>query len=178
MATLQEAMDEAYASAPSDLIPLHAMELNHPAFDEPLRLIRWPVTGPEMTKFNCLHEPQAELNPSSIVEYSGFPFELILPESSTNSEGYFKFKVTLFNNFDEHLMAAALNPGIIKATYREYIKGRELEGPVARWPGITITSPRREGADIIADGTILGWMAKPFGGLYLPIDYPGLVTGR
>ena len=178
MATLQEALDEAYASATSDKIPLHAMELNHPAFTAPLRLIRWPVSGPDLTVFKCRHEVEAELDPALVVEYHGFPYEIILPESSQNTEGAFKFKVSLYNDFDDQLKEAALTPGVIRATYREYVKGKELEGPVVTWPGITIASPRREGADIVADGVILRWMTKPYGGLYLPTDYPGLVTGR
>jgi hypothetical protein len=178
MATLQEAMEEAYATVGSPDIPLHAMEVNHPYFTQPLRVIRWPVTGPEPDKFICLHEDNADLNPNQYVDYYGFPFELYTPESSQNTEGTFKFKVNLFNNFDEHLLQAAMNPGIISATYRQYIKGRELEGPAVVWSDIQISSPRREGADIIADGTILRWMKKPFGKLYLPIDYPALVVGR
>jgi hypothetical protein len=178
-ATLQEAMEEAYASVAADNpIPLHAMEIDHPAFSGPLRVIRWPVAGPEPERFLCLHEEKASLDPGARVEYVGFPFEITLPESSANTEGTFRFKVAIYNEFDQYLMAAAMSPGVITATYRQFVKGRELEGPEAVWPGITISNPRREGTDIIADGMILGWMKKPYGGLYLSIDYPGLVSGR
>jgi hypothetical protein len=178
MATLQEAIDEAYASVSYDEIPLHGLEINHPSFTEPLRVIRWPVTGPEPDGFMCLHEETAKLNPGEAVKYIGFPFELTLPESSTNTEGSFKLRLAVYNDFDQYLYEAALNPGIIEATYRQYVKGREEEGPAAVWDGIVISSPSREGADIVANGTILGWTKKPYGKLYLPIDYPGLVQGR
>jgi hypothetical protein len=177
-ATLQEAMDEAYASAPSDSIPLSAMEINHPAFTQPLRVVRWPVSGPEPELFRCLHEDDADLDPGAVVEYVGFPFELTLPESSQGTEGTFKFKLAVLNDFDDHLRAAAMGRGVITATFRQYVKGRELEGPAVFWPGITISNPRREGGDVVADGTVLGWMRKAYGGLYLPIDYPALVAGR
>ena len=178
MTTLQEAMDEAYASASTDWIPLDAMEINHQAFTRPLRVVRWPVTGPEPTIFTCRHEDDAELDPGAEVEYVGFPFEMTLPESSQGTEGLFKFKVAAFDGLDAELRAAALGHGVISATYRRWIKGRELEGPANSWPGITISNPRREGGDVVADGTVLGWMRKPFGWLYLPIDYPALVAGR
>jgi hypothetical protein len=178
MATLQEALDEAYATATNEEIPLHAMEINHPAFETPLRVIRWPVTGPEPDKFVCKHEPTADIDPNKNVDYYGFPYELTLPESSQDSEGSFNFRCAIYNNFDEWLLKAAMTQGVLKATYRQYIKGRELEGPAVVWPDIQITAPRREGGDILADGVILRWMRKPFGGLYLPIDYPALVTGR
>lgn len=176
--TLQEAMEEAYASAPSDLIMLAAMEVWHPAFIAPLRVVNWPVVGNELVEFRCRHEAGAPRDPGGEVSYHGFPFEIVPPESSHSTEGYFKIKVSLYNDFDKELMEAAMNPGVIRAIFRQYVKGRELEGPVAAWPDITISSPRRQGADIVADGSILGWMAKPFGGLYLPSDYPGLAQGR
>jgi hypothetical protein len=178
MTTLREAIEEAYASVSYDEIPLHGMEINHPSFTEPLRVIRWPVTGPEPDYFDCLHEEDAPHAPGEIVKYVGFPFELSLPESSTNTEGSFRFKIEIYNDFDQYLYQAALNPGIITAIYRQYVKGREAEGPAAIWAGITISNPRREGADVIADGTILGWVKKAYGKLYLPIDYPALVQGR
>jgi hypothetical protein len=178
LATLQEAIEEAYASANLDIIPLHALEINHAAFDVPLRVMRWPLTGPEATKFQCKHEIEAPIQPGQMVEYIGFPFSLSLPESSMDTEGSFKLKISMFNNFDEYLILAASYPGIITCTYRQYIKDREFEGPAAAWYDIEISSPRREGGEITADGIILGWMRKPFGGLYLPIDYPALIKGR
>jgi hypothetical protein len=175
---LREAIEEAYATVTSPDIPLHALEIDHPAFDEPLRVIRWPVTGPEPTKFYCLHEDKAPKDPGRTVMYLGFPFELTLPESSANNEGSFRLKVAIADDFDKYLMEACGRQGVITAVYREYVKGRESEGPAVVWAGITITSPRREGADILADGTVLGWMRKAFGGLYRPIDYPALTAGR
>ena len=175
---LRAAYEEAYATVNCEEIPLDAMEINHPYFTQPLRVVRWPVSGPDPEVFKLLHEDGAPLEPGRVVEYVGFRFELTIPESTKDSEGMFKFKVAIYNDFDEHLMAAALNPGVITATYRQYVKGRELEGPAVTWPDITISSPRREGADMVADGTGLGWMRKPFGGLYLPLDYPALIAGR
>lgn len=43
---LEKAIAEAYASAPQDVIPLHALEVNHFTFTEPVRVIRWPVERP------------------------------------------------------------------------------------------------------------------------------------
>jgi hypothetical protein len=178
MATLEEAYEEAYASVSHDVILLHALEINHPAFDEPLRVIQWPITGNEPDKFYCLHEKDATYNPGKEVLYVGFPYTMTLPESSPNNEGTLKIEIAIYNDFDRYLYEAALNPGIIKAIYRTYIKGREKEGPVYTWKDLTISNPSREGGKIKADGTVLGWMKKPFGKLYQPIDYPALERGR
>ena len=49
---LEKAIAEAHASAPQDEIPLHFLEVNHFTFTEgPVRVMRWPVTGPERGKF-------------------------------------------------------------------------------------------------------------------------------
>jgi len=178
MATLKEAIEEAYASAPDNVIALHALEIDHPSFTEPARVVNWPVTGPEPEEFWLLHEDDAPLNPGDIVRYLGVPFQLMLPESSDSSPGSMQIRVALHADFDKYLEAAATNPGVINANYRNYIKGREKEGPAEIWLDITITSPRREGGQIIADGAVLTFMFKPYGALYMPSGYPALVSGR
>lgn len=178
MVSLDEAIAEAYASAPDDEIIYDALEIDHPTFNVPARVVNWPVTGPEPDKFLFKHESDAPLGPNQLVEYYGIPFEIIPPESSENNAGIFQIQLTLTDDFDQYLEAAATSPGIIKANYRQYIKGREQEGPAVVWLDLTITSPRREGGTIIADAAVLTWASQPYGDLYLPSDYPALVSGR
>ena len=64
MITLEEAIAEAYASAPDDEIIYDALEIDHPSFVAPARLVNWPVTGPEPDVFKFLHEDTAPLNSS------------------------------------------------------------------------------------------------------------------
>lgn len=175
---LKTALDEAYASAPQDKIPLDTLEINHPTFTEPMRVVRWPVLGPEPDIFYLKLEDDAPYNPGQVVKYVGFPFELTIPDSSAEAEGYFEIRVSVHQEIDRALMNAALNRGIITANYRQYIKGMELEGPAEKWVGIEIQSPRREGGDIVASGAILKWMRRPLGKIYTPGDYPGIVTGQ
>lgn len=178
MITLDEAIAEAYASAPDDELVYDALEIDHPAFIAPARVVNWPVTGPEPQRFQFRHESTAPLNPDEVVEYIGLPFEVIPPESSENNAGTFQIQLSLPDDFDQYLEAAATNPGVIKANYRQYIQGREDEGPAVLWLDLTITSPRREGGAIIADAAVLTWANNPYGDLYLPSDYPALVSGR
>lgn len=175
---MQQALDEAYASAPAGEIVLHALEINHQSFKEPIRVIRWPITGPEPEKFNCLLEDDAPYNPGQLVEYFGAPFEIQLPEKSTESVGQFVIRVSNVGDMlDEYLMDAALSGGRITTIYREFTKGRESEGAGAVWPGITLSNPRMEGMDISIEGSVLDWLERPFGYLILPSDYPGAVQG-
>jgi len=176
-ALLKRALEEAYASAPQDKIPLDTLEINHHTFTTPLRVVRWPLLGPEPVEFQLKLESDAPKNPGAVVKYLGFPFMLTLPDSSSDAEGTFEIRISVNEEIDKSLRYAALNLGVITAIYRQYIKGLELEGPAEYWRGIEIQAPRREGGDIVASGAILGWMVKPFGNLYTPIKYPGLIAG-
>lgn len=175
---LRAAIEEAYASAPPDKIVLDALEIDHPAFDEPIRVVRWPLLGPEPVIFALKHEDEAPRDAGLIVDYAGFPFELKIPDSSNESEGAFELRISVHQEVDRALMNAALNRGIITAHYRQYIKSMALDGPAEYWHGIEIQSPRREGGDIVANGVVLGWMNRSFGEIYRASKYPGLVTGQ
>jgi hypothetical protein len=176
---LEKAIAEAYASAPQDVIALHSLEVNHPTFTKPVRVIRWPVAGPEPERFSCLLEEDAPYNPGQIVEFIGAPFEIVLPEKSLESPGQFSIRVDNIGDLlDEYLENAALQGGTITAIYREFLKDQELDGPASVWPGISLRSPRMEGQTLVMDGAVLDWLFRAWSTLYKPGDYPGLVAGR
>lgn len=179
-AELDAAIAEAYASAPQDVIVLHTLEINHPAFTQPARVCRWPVTDSEPTVFRCRLENDAPYNAGEVVEFVGLPFEIVLPEKSGENPGSFTLRLdNIGDMLDAELEAAAMYGSKITAIYREYIKGTEsTDGPRTVWDDITITDPKMEGQSIVATGAILDWMFKPFGKLYLPSEYPALVRGR
>jgi hypothetical protein len=176
---LQQAIKEAYASAPQDVIALHSLEVNHFTFTEPVRVIRWSSGSPEPERFLCKLEDDATYNPGEEVEFIGAPFELLLPEKDTESPGQFTVRVDNIGDIlDEYLENAAMSGGKITAVYREFIKGEEKEGPALVWPGITLSSPRMEGQTLVMSGAVLDWLMRKFGWLYLPHEYPGIVPGR
>lgn len=178
-AEMDAAIAEAHASAPQNVIILCALEINHPAFTEPCRLVCWPVTDEEPKRFHLLHEPDAPFAPGQTVEYLGVPFEVTTPESSAETPGTFAFRAdNVGDTLDADLEAAALQGGKIEAIFREYIKGSEADGPRSVWEGINIKSPRMDGFAIVADGAVLEWLLKVFGRLYTPELYPALVRGR
>ena len=174
----KKALAEAYASAPKGQLPLDTLEIDHPSFTQPIRVVRWPVDGPEPRIFRLRLEDDAPINPGAVVEFIGFPFELKIPESSSDAEGTIEIRLAVYQDVDKILARAALSQGIITAIYRQYVTGLELDGPSDDWPGIEIQSPRREGGDIIANGAILGWMKKTSRELYSRNKFPGIVTGQ
>jgi hypothetical protein len=177
---LKQAIEEAYASAPQDVVALHSLEINHKTFTDPIRLIRWQVVGQEPEKFSCRLEDDALYNPGQVVEFIGAPFEILLPEKDTDNPGQFRVRAEGVGDlFDEYLYNAALGGGKITAVYREYIKGDEqLDGPASIWPQMILSSPKLEGMTFEIRGTVMDWMTRAFGPLMLPGDYPGIVVGR
>ena len=78
---LQQAIAEAYACAPQDVLILHTLEINHKTFNRPARVARWSGVGPEVEVFRCRLEGNALYNPGEVVEFVGLPFELVPPEN-------------------------------------------------------------------------------------------------
>lgn len=77
--TLSEALKEAYASAPSEVVLLHTLELRHPAFVDDkgnptaIRIVR------DNKNYTCRLEDTAPLNPGEDVEFQALAFDLELP---------------------------------------------------------------------------------------------------
>ena len=74
--TLSEALKEAYASAPSETVLLHTLELRHPAFVDDngnptaIRIVR------DNKNYICRLEDTAPLNPGEEVEFQALPLTL------------------------------------------------------------------------------------------------------
>lgn len=179
MSTLDDAIAEAYASAPQDIIILHTLEINHKSFGVPVRVVRWPVHGPEPETFSCLLESTAPKNAGQTVSFTAMPFDIKLPEKSQETPG--QFTITLAgvgDMLDDALETAAIGGGIVTAIYRTFIKGRQGEGPAEVYPGIELQSPELDSSTgtITVTGVVLNWINRPFGRLYTPSRYPGLVS--
>lgn len=174
---LEEALNEAYASATVDIIVLHTVEIYHRTFDEPLRIVRWPVEGPELTKFYCKLEDTAQFNAGQIVEFLGCPFEIKLPEKSQDTPGEFELSIAgAAEVIEPYLENAALGGGEITAVYRSYIKGEEENGPATVWPDIYLHSPSVDSSSgtVSMKGGILDWLNRKFGRLISVGNYPAL----
>ncbi len=174
---LQQAIAEAYACAPQDVLILHTLEINHKTFNRPARGARWSGVGPEVEVFRCRLEGNALYNPGEVVEFVGLPFELVPPEKSETTPGEISLRVSgIGYELDNDLEAAALGGSAISCIYRSFIHGEELKGPAEVWPGITLTGPSSEGADnMTATGAVLNWINRKYGRKYTPEGYPGLV---
>lgn len=176
---MNEALFECYASAAQDTIILYTLEINHPTFLQPARICRWSAASPEPEKFLCKLEDTAPYDPGEVVEFIGLPFDVKLPDKTSDNAGEFQFKFSGIGfEIDANLENAALYGGKITTIFREYIKGRELEGPETVFAGIDIKSPTIDAltGDVTANGSLFDWINRTYGYNYTPGKYPALVS--
>jgi hypothetical protein len=72
--TLSQAIKEAYASAPSASVILHTLEIWHPNFTVPLRVVRDTVT------LEATLEAGAPRNAGELVSFVGYAFDIVPPD--------------------------------------------------------------------------------------------------
>lgn len=127
--TLAQALREAYAAAPSDVVILHTLELRHPSFTDEnnqsmaIRVVR------DNADLTARLEASAPLDAGEMVTFIAMGFDLELPPVSTAPVP--EIVITLDNVSREivkHLDAAAESQDKIEVTYRPYLS-TDTEGP-------------------------------------------------
>lgn len=129
--TLSEAIKEAYAVAPRNVIIYHTIELNHPAFTQPIRVVQ---DYQDLTAFLESTGPGT----TSAVTFTGFNFGFTKPELNPNSVPQVQLEI---DNVDRAIIAsieaAIQTTDMITCTYREYIS-TDLTTPQNN-PPLTLT---------------------------------------
>lgn len=115
--TLSQAIREAYASAPVDVVVYHTLELNHPAFTSPIYVV------------NDWSDLNAQLENGDPVTFLRFAFRLTRPE--VGHTGIPTITVEI-DNVSRDILAnvqlAMQSTEMITLTYRQYISS-DLSGP-------------------------------------------------
>lgn len=164
--TLSQALKEAYAAAPSDVVIYHTLALDHPAFVSPIYVV------------NDWADLNATLEDSTPVTFLRFAFRLALPETTPNSIPEISVEI---DNVSRDILAnvqlAMQSTSLITITYRQYLSS-DLSGPQNDPPlTMTLTSIK---ADVFKVSATAG-----FGNLnnkrfppreYTAEDFPGLVV--
>lgn len=166
-ASLSDAIQEAYASAPCDVVILHTIELNHPAFEHPVRVVR---DHQNLT---------ANLENGDEVEFVALAFDFTLPPESETG-GVPEIVVSVDNV--SRLLAPYLDQAVqsldpVTMTYRPYLS-TDLTAPHMDPPltltlkNITVTPLR-----VTARATFSDLSNRRFPGEdYSSINFPGLVA--
>ncbi len=122
-ATLSEALKEAYASAPRGIVVYHTLEIRHPSFTTPIRIVR------DRADLTAYLEADAPEDPGAEVTFVGYAFDFLKPEISPT--GVPQMTITI-DNVSRLITAAIENAtattDVIECTYREYVSN-DLAGP-------------------------------------------------
>lgn len=175
-ATLTEALKEAYASAPSNVILLHTLELRHPSFiDESGKSTAIRVVRDNINHI-CTLEDSAPLDAGKEVEFIAMGFDLELPPIEAIPVP--EITLTLDNVSTEiiqYLDRAVETQDMIEMTYRPYLSN-DLSCPQMNPPiTLVITEITADISKISATARMMDIGNKSFPAEnYTVKKYPGL----
>lgn len=129
---LSEAIAEAYASAavmddetgqPVEQVILHTIELRHPAFTAPIRVVR------DHKAIEARLEPSAEEG-AVVVEFTPFAFDFKPPEQTSNGLPQCVIEIDNVSRvLVDQIDAAVMDGRTVQVIYRAYLDDRLLDGP-------------------------------------------------
>lgn len=172
-ATLSEALKEAYASAPSDIVIVNTLEIRHPAFTAPIRVVS------DFVAVTAKLEANAPLNAGEMVEFLPFAFELSLPEMTDKGVPELGLRIdNVSREIMEHIELASPLPDKLEITYRAYLSNDLSSGPHNDPPlHLTIISIEADAVAITAKASVVDFINKKFPNQeYDENRFPGLIA--
>jgi len=131
-AGLTQAIREAYASAPSDTVVFHTLEIEHPAFSEPIRVVR------DRQMLTARLEASAPRQGGQLVNFVGFAFDIVPPEVTHTAVPQCVIELdNVSREIVAHIEQAITSPELITVTYRAYLSD-DLTAP-ENDPPLTLT---------------------------------------
>lgn len=122
--TLSDAIKEAYAIAPTDDVIYHTLELWHPSFAVPLRVVR------DQSDLSAKIEAGAARNPGATVTFTAYAFDIIPPDQSATALPQCVIEIdNVSREILVQLDAAMLSSGLITVIYRAYLASELAIGP-------------------------------------------------
>ena len=171
-ASLSAALREAYAAAPSDVVIYATIEIRHPAFTSPIRVVR---DGSDLI---ATLEDSAPADAGQSVVFVRFAFNFTRPELSASGVP----QVTLeIDNVDRgivaNLEAALTTQEPIAITYREYVSS-DLSAPANDPPlHMTLISVTADPLKVTATAGFPDLVNRRFPTLEYQSDtFPGLAS--
>jgi len=175
--TLKQAIKEAYATAPVSDVILHTLEIRHPAFVDGAGLPTSIRVVMDYADLNATLEATAPLNPSTMVTFVSFAFDVQLPEVTDSATPQITVTMDNVSTDIETNIALATASGIkAEITYRAFL-GSDLTGPQNDPPlHLTIFDIKADDFKVIATCGFSDPANKNFPGeTYTLQRFPGLV---
>jgi len=176
--TLDDALAEAYASAPADVVTLDTLEIHHPAFrdDDGLPTAIRVVNNTE--NIDATLEDDAPLNGGQVVTFLACGFRLQRPDVEVQASPELRFEIdNVDSRISQYVRIAAESTDVAFVIYRPYVS-KDLSRPSMNPP------LRLELAEVNASGWAVSAVCR-FAELanrsfpskvYTPQRFPGLVA--
>lgn len=131
-ATLSEAIKEAYAAAPADVVIYHTLEIRHSSFASPIRVVR------DLVDLDATLETTAPEDASTEVTFTAYQFDLVPPEVGAGGTPQLLIEI---DNVSREILAnielAMASTSLLSVIYRAYTSD-DLSAP-ANDPPLTLT---------------------------------------
>jgi hypothetical protein len=136
--SLSDALKEAYATAPARSVVYHTIELYHPEFSTPIRVVRDTVA------LDARLEATAPRNAGEVVTFVAFAFDLVKPElTATGTPQCTLVMDNIGRDVADQLDQAIVAGQPITLIYREFLSDTLNDGPETDPPPVlTLTSVR------------------------------------
>jgi hypothetical protein len=122
--TLSAAIAEAYASASVQDVILHTVELHHPVFLTPIRVVRDHAT------LEAMLEASAPRNAGQVVTFVPYAFDIVPPDQTTAGAPQCVLEI---DNVSREILAqirqAIRETEPVEVIYRAYLDSAPLDGP-------------------------------------------------
>ena len=171
--TLSAAIKEAYASAPSNDIIYHTLEIHHPDFALPIRVVR------DSVDLTATLEATAPRNPGASVSFVGFAFDIVPPEVISTGMPTCVLEIdNVSREILAQIEAATGSTELITVIYRQFLSSNLAGGPENDPPLIlTILSITANAFRISAVCGFGDLVNKKFPSkIYTAEQFPGLIA--
>lgn len=130
--TLSLAIQEAYASAPSNLVIYHTLEIWHPNFSTPIRVVR------DHADLTARLEASAPRDAGQTVTFVGYAFDVVPPEVTHTAVPQCVIEIdNVSRDILAHVEASMGSSELITLTYRAFLSS-DLTAPQNN-PPLTLT---------------------------------------
>lgn len=158
----RRALEEVRASRPTGLSVVTTLELTHPAFDEPARVV------------NDNADLEATIETGETVTFRAVAFGHVGPAQTDGRWPEIQLSIDGAARLLEPYLDAALGSDVpIRLTFREYVRQRATEGPGRVIDGLELDQTR-SGEMVVTGNAGFYGLDRKFGITYDPSVYPGL----
>lgn len=146
---LSAALAEAYASVPDGVVILDTLEVWHPAFTTPLRIVA------DGSALHARLEADAPRDAGAIVTFIALAFRLRAPEASPEAPGVLEAEIdTAGREIVAEIDRAVATLDPIAIIWRRFIAGTAADGPDSVVRGLTLRSVSATPVRLVA---LAGW---------------------